>query len=190
MGDTGKNIIYALCDPITDEVRYIGKSTSGMSRPGRHTKPAALRNDDTYKGRWLRSLVAMGTYPAVHVLSVLESPDALADEERRWILYGRASCWPLTNCTEGGDGCVGPTPEVRAKMRASHMGKVSPRKGVTLSEETKARMAAARVGRKLSEEHKANIGRAHLGKKRPPEVGARIAAAKLGMKYRKREPSV
>lgn len=180
MADTGKFIIYAMSDPRTDEVRYVGMSSSGMARPMRHLQPLGLSRDDTYKGRWLRGLVASGSSPGIHVLSVMDSRAGLPGEERRWIQYGRAMCWPLTNCTEGGDGLVNPTPEVRAKMSASHTGKPSSRKGYKHTPETLARMAAARVGRKLTPEHRAAIAASGIGRRHSAEAIAKMSAAKMG----------
>jgi hypothetical protein len=37
-------IIYGLVDPETEELRYIGKSSTGMSRPKKHFYPSTLKN--------------------------------------------------------------------------------------------------------------------------------------------------
>lgn len=177
-------LIYALTDPRTDEVRYVGKSCSGMYRPTKHLQPKALAKDDTYKGRWLRELLAAGHRPGMHAIAVYEDRAALAEGERQWIAYGLASCWPLTNCTMGGDGLRDPSPETRAKMSASQTGKKH-------SAETIARrnasIAAAWVGRvrpnkgkKHSPEHCAKISAANTGRVMSPETCARISASKMG----------
>lgn len=97
-------LIYALIDPRTDEIRYVGKSSWGMARPKRHTNPPELAKDPTHKGNWLRNLIDSGGFPIIRVLEVVESVDALIPAEIRWIAEGREQGWPLTNATPGGDG--------------------------------------------------------------------------------------
>lgn len=53
-------LIYGLVDPRTSELRYIGRSSSGLTRPKQHTAPAALAKDVARKGNWLRQLVRAG----------------------------------------------------------------------------------------------------------------------------------
>lgn len=69
------------------------------------------------------------------------------------------------NMTDGGDGVSGLiyTEEVRARMSASHMGKVSGRKGTPTSDETRARMRDSHLGKTLPEEHKRKIGASSIG---------------------------
>ena len=51
------------------------------------------------------------------------------------------------------------------RLRAMRLGKPSPRKGVVLSEEIKAKMSASRTGKKQSPEHIEKCRQARLGKK-------------------------
>ena len=77
------------------------------------------------------------------------------------------------NDTKGGEGTVGiksrlgkkHTPETRAKLSASCMGRVSARKGVKLSEETKQKIRIANLGKKLSEEVRKKISVSQIGRK-------------------------
>jgi hypothetical protein len=123
-----KFLIYALIDPRTGDVRYVGKSSSGWRRARAKHRNGACRV-------WTDELVAADLMPDIEVLEVLYEPEAqgskcwwwsgrnasaLNDAERYWIhfwrVYGRA---PLLNRTEGGEGIRNPTPDVRAARSAS-----------------------------------------------------------------------
>jgi hypothetical protein len=70
------------------------------------------------------------------------------------------------NLSKGGMGSLGLTGEMngcygRTGEKHPHFGKPGYRTGIPHTEETKAKMRAARLGRKQSEEVKAKIGAAH-----------------------------
>jgi len=50
-----KYIIYGLSHPLTNEIRYIGKSCKGMERPGEHMNPGNLKRKSK-KSSWILSL--------------------------------------------------------------------------------------------------------------------------------------
>lgn len=102
-----KFLIYALVDPRTDEVRYIGKSTRGLSRPKDHLKLSVLNGSKTYKNSWILHLLALGLKPKIQILEVFDSDEDLSDAECFWIAQGRGLGWRLTNLTKGGDGATG-----------------------------------------------------------------------------------
>lgn len=191
-------IIYALTDPTTDEVRYIGKSASGLQRPRSHKHPSLLRAT-TAKNLWIRKLLSEGRMYGIRVLETLSSDASEADAaraERKWIAEGRRLGWPLTNVTDGGDGTAGfhHTEEAKRRIGAAHLGRyVSPetRKRMSAAGRTKVftpehreRIAQANIGRKHSEEWRARqskglIGNTNnLGKKRTPETRAKQAEAR------------
>lgn len=114
-----KFLIYALTDPRTDEVRYIGKSTSGLKRPKEHLRPTQLK-PNTHKTRWIRQLLTQGLKPKIQILEEFSTGDDLNYAECFWIAQGRGLEWKLTNATKGGDGQskgYAPSEETRAKMR-------------------------------------------------------------------------
>jgi hypothetical protein len=130
-------LVYALVDPRTQQVRYIGKSCSGMERPRQHAMPCFLRGK-THKENWVRAVLGAGLEPEIRVLEAVSGPEALSEAERAWITHGREAGWPLTNATSGGDGLPG------LVRTAEHRRKVSEAlKGRPLPDSTRAAMAAA-----------------------------------------------
>lgn len=59
-------------------------------------------------------------------------------------------------------------PEVAAKVSAAHKGRVSPRKGAILSDETKEKLRQAITGKTHTEESKRKMSESRTGKKRGP----------------------
>lgn len=174
------NLIYGLIDPRTNEVRYIGKSTSGMTRPLRHTQPSHMRID-SYKTRWLRELMASGFYPDILTLEETARDD-LAAAEREWICNGRALGWPLTNLTDGGDGALNPSPATRAKLSAAGKRNKS-RTGQPMPDWHRKVISAANKGRKHTAEHRRKITetrRARGGYAHSDAAKQRISASKRG----------
>lgn len=191
-------IIYALTDPRTDEIRYIGKSVHGLARARSHLEPKRIATDSNlHKARWLRSLVGSGLRAGIVVLQECADDAALLVAEREWIARGRASGWQLTNLTDGGDGAAGycPPPETRARMSAAQRRRVRP---PSLGEKVRA----SKLGKPrpdLTARNNTDAGRAHLarlhemarGRARPelaernssPENRAKVRDALKGRVY-------
>lgn len=154
------HLIYALVDPRNGERFYVGQSSVGLERPRQHWRAYALR-EKTAKADYVRALLAFGYVPQIEILQNISDPDepippplhcwtsddvcALDAAEMRWIAYGRAQGWPLTNRTHGGDGLRGlvRTPEHCAAISASHMGNQYG-KGRVITPEHRAKISAAR----------------------------------------------
>lgn len=119
MINAGEVVIYALCDPVTGERRYIGKSNDLALRVRCHRWEARSSNLHTHKVNWLRSLPCD---PKVEVLEVCDG-NTWQEAERRWIAVARANGERLTNFADGGQTSPvegkGHTDEARAKMRAA-----------------------------------------------------------------------
>lgn len=110
-------LIYGLRDPVTNEIRYVGKSSTGRSRPNRHAKLAANLSDQTHRATWIRSLISSGRVYEIIVLQRLLTADGIDTAERWWIAIGRAALGDrLTNGTAGGDGLSDPSSETRKRM--------------------------------------------------------------------------
>lgn len=192
-------LIYALRDPRTFEIRYVGMSRKGMSRPLYHKRDSVLRSDSNlHKVRWIRGLQAEGLEYEVVVLERVEHAVDLATAEVKWISFGKAA-GTLTNLTDGGDG--GDTfsgrkhsTETRAKMRAArakqdtsqYREKLSVRlKGRVFSDAAREKMSRAqrqrdwsyRKGQPKSAEHREKIAAALRGRKLSPEHREKVVNA-------------
>lgn len=131
--------IYALADPHTGEVRYVGKAIDVNRRLQQHLTRFQLNNYKSHKNSWLKSLLDAGHKPTLHVLELVDSADANA-AEIRWIAKATAMGARLTNGTAGGDGGAVTDPAAKARVRAAHL-------GIPLSEETKKKMSVAAKAR-------------------------------------------
>lgn len=89
--------IYALCDPKTGCIRYIGQSKDSAERLKRHIRDARRRTTPVYL--WISELASKGLVPVVKVLEVTENGD---DGERKQIELSRARGDHLLNVSDGG----------------------------------------------------------------------------------------
>jgi len=89
--------IYALVDPITWYIRYVGQSNKPIRRYDEHLDD----DDDTPKCDWIRGLRRKGLKPILVILCVCESWQA-DSTERAYILQFSKTPWGLTNSTFNG----------------------------------------------------------------------------------------
>lgn len=131
-----RNFIYGLIDPRTLMIRYIGLSSTGVRRPRSHKRPSR-QGTKNHCSNWIQDLIARGLLYSITVLEETER-ERLADAERWWIAYGRASGWPLTNMTDGGESIKH---AAREKISAALVKReVSPETRAKMSAATKIRM--------------------------------------------------
>lgn len=147
--DNPTTFIYALVDPRTDCVRYVGKSDEPKRRYTAHLSPRQLR-PKSHKVHWIKELLADGLKPQLILLERVEQPQ-WENAERKWIgYYKNLQEFPLlTNGTSGGDGIDKGTKfsqQTRKQMSASHTGRVMP-------PEVIAKIKATQTGRPLAKEH-------------------------------------
>lgn len=91
--------IYSLNDPITDEVRYIGKTVSPLhKRLSSHYREKRY----SYKNNWISSLKKQGLKPIIKLVEICNSTN-WEERERYWIKYYR-TITKLTNELDGGQG--------------------------------------------------------------------------------------
>ena len=72
-----KKLIYALKCPFTNEVHYIGKSSSGMIRPKQHLKES--HSDKIIQ--WVDELKTFGQKPKIEILSYVSEEENLDEVE-------------------------------------------------------------------------------------------------------------
>lgn len=154
--------IYALQDPRTYEVRYIGKSVSPKNRLRNHIN--GQRYAQNWRMRqWIGELRADARRPVLMIVDECDLEN-WQERERHWIKIFREVGSRLCNIESGGNGLHAATYEMRANMRAAAVGK-------TLTAEHKARIAAAHRGKKrapFSDEWLRNMSNARRGKKKRP----------------------
>ena len=163
-------IVYALSDPYSGDIRYIGQTSRGVDRRfAKHKENARLRVK-SHLYNWMRSLP---TSPLLEIIEECENKSSLDEAEIFYICYFRSLGFDLTNLTNGGDGTVGyrlsieqrkaigvrnlgrrASRETRERMSAAHEGHVT-------SQETRDKIGHANRGRVLSEEQKIGLARAH-----------------------------
>lgn len=108
-------VIYGLCDPVTHQVRYIGKTVNLKSRMRRYRSGC---HHSPHLKNWIALLGRKGQWPEVKVLETCLF--GLGDAEKHWIKHGRERGWDLINATDGGDGwpC---TPQSVEKIRQANL---------------------------------------------------------------------
>ena len=177
--------IYILIDPLTEEIRYVGK-TSGclparLRRHIYHLKSAGGRRN--HKVCWLKRLHLVGLTPRIELVQTVPS-EVWPDAERYWISFFRSLGCSLTNGTDGGEGGVGHhvSDELRAATSALHKGKViSDTHKAIVGEAAKARWAKWRAeGSHTSDVTRAKISKARKGKPMPEGYGATVSARRKG----------
>jgi len=168
--------IYALCDPDTGEVRYVGKTTDPKRRMGQHRRRAKLKQ--THCASWIAALMERERLPVFVILEEIHGGNWI-NAERRWVTEYRERGARLTNLTSGGEGRANrPDSIKRGPLSPEHRAKLSEAaKGRRLSPEHKAILLALHKGHPRSEETKARIAAGNKGRRRSEETKARMSIA-------------
>lgn len=171
--------IYALHDPRTWEIVYVGKSND----PEKRLKDHKLRlRDHTLK---------------ISILQVCRTEE-WQRWEKFWIALVRNAGGARLNASDGGDGILIPkpfSPTHRAKLSASRIGIKFSAETIEkmriagrfrkASLETRQKMSAARKGKhfgSMSQSGRANIRAVRIGTKASEETKKKMSIARLGYK--------
>lgn len=160
--------IYALCEPDTGEVRYIGKADDPEIRFRRHLRLEAA-DFNTHKSRWVRSIRSKGLLPKLEILCKA-SRDNWREVERLQIRLAKMCGLDLVNGSPGGEGFGS--------------GADNPNYGKAASRDTRAKMSASakmRTGRFVSTETRNKLRAVFLGRKMSPQDRAKLSASKMGV---------
>lgn len=165
--------IYALIDPESLEIRYIGKTKTDVGR--RFLRHLREKRQGTYKRNWIAALERRGLRPLLDLIDVV-SEDEGAETEQYWIAYYRFTGCRLLNMTDGGEGRLGQiaSVETREKLRLAATGR-------SFSSETKKKIADAlrgksnpHLGKIPSEESRKKMSDSHKGRvTKPPSAATR-----------------
>ena len=152
-----KAYIYTLSDPITGEVKYIGK-TINEPRIRLYGHLSESKKSNTHKSNWVKSLLSKELKPVIEILDEVNHDDWEFWEDY-WIEAFKSWGIELTNCIDGGKGVSSEfmeknnpmfNPETVEKMRNSMRGNQHA-KGFKHSDETRKK-----VGDKTREYYKNN----------------------------------
>lgn len=88
--------IYALCDPDTEEVKYVGKSNNPKSRLSRHIADSKIKTSE--KLIWVKSLLSINKLPLLKILEKVPV-EVWEIKEKFWINQFK----DLTNMIPGGN---------------------------------------------------------------------------------------
>ncbi len=183
-----ENVIYALLEPKTNEIRYIGKAKNLELRLRKHAQSSKLK-ENTHKNNWIKSLLKSGEKFIVVVIDSALTNDELNKKEVKWISYYKTIGCRLTNATNGGDGgklsqeSISKMKETKKKnpqkpywigkkFEKEHCENLSKsKKGYVTNDETKEKLSKSHKGlntwskdRKLSEETKIKMSKSRIGK--------------------------
>jgi group I intron endonuclease len=169
--------IYALVDPRTNEIRYIGKSNDIRRRLRGHLEVIDRYNTPTTS--WLKQLRNLGLIPEIRILE--EVPIQIwEDKERWWIASFRERNINLTNVGRGGEGGNGSAnpEETRRRMSAAQKGRKKPPR----SNEAREHYRQAQLGKKQSQETISKRIAKVKGRKHSAEWSANISKGRMGIK--------
>lgn len=169
--------IYALKEPDTGEIRYVGKADDPRERLRVHL----CDKKRNHRTNWINSLAGKPVLEVVDEVPVEHWPQL----EVAYIEFFREQGCNLVNGTLGGEGHSGPlTPEHCASISAGKIGK-------KFTLEHCKNISAGHLGKKLTLEHCAKLSAVLKGKKRgpfSPERCAKLSAAQTGKKKSPRTP--
>ena len=144
--------IYALLDPNTEQIRYVGKT---VHCPKRRLQNHLHEKGNTYKCNWIKSL--NGKIPELLILDTVSKDDWIFWEQY-WISQCKTWGFKLTNATLGGEGHCGYKPSIESTLKRS--------KSLTGSKRTavqRDKMSKSRMGIIFTNEHKINLSVSHKG---------------------------
>lgn len=190
--------VYALGDPRTDEIRYVGRSVQPEIRLRDHMRKTAPNGNRSR--RWLHALKRRGLRPVFWILEVVPNENHAGKRETWWIHYFWRVGARLANETDsgehGGGWNRGLTKETDHRvMKAATSIKARwatyphPRTGHPCSAETKEKISSAHRGRKKVwsaegrqrfSEYRAGRPGSMAGKTHSVEARAKMSARKMG----------
>lgn len=96
-----KIYIYALCDPRTHEVRYVGVSKNPQKRYYQHVNIKVIKKENTHKCNWIKNVLSFGLKPSLSIIDIANKFN-WKEKEQYWI-----GMFPnLTNSAVGGNGGI------------------------------------------------------------------------------------
>lgn len=92
--------IYKLIDPITQHIRYVGKTLNLKQRLRNHIKRCKINK--YHSAVWINSLFNKGLEPIIEIIEICNESN-WTEREKYWISFYK-NIYDLTNILDGGDG--------------------------------------------------------------------------------------
>jgi hypothetical protein len=89
-----RHVVYALSDPRTNEVHYVGRTKQVKRRYTEHLKRA---HHNEIKEAWMKELKEVGMVPTLVILESNIDESLICERENHWIQYYLDQGAPLTN---------------------------------------------------------------------------------------------
>jgi group I intron endonuclease len=98
--------IYKLIDPISNEIRYVGKTKNTLTK--RLYEHLTVRNlkPNNHKNNWIKLLLSLNVKPKIELIEIVNANNWI-QKEIYWINYFRENGYNLTNTSNGGEGSFG-----------------------------------------------------------------------------------
>jgi group I intron endonuclease len=154
-----KVFIYTLECPISNEVRYVGKTINLLDRLRGHIKTS--KKLKTHKDKWVNSLINEGLKPIIKELDCVDE-DNWQYWEKHYIQLFKNQGFNLVNHTEGGDGGSfnKHSEESKKKMSEFRTGK----KRSEFTDEWRKNLSESAKIKIFTKEHRENISKSLKGR--------------------------
>lgn len=106
--------IYTLSDPLTKEVRYVGKSVNPKKRLDNHLHI----KKKAHCSCWIQSLKNKDLKPIFSIIEITDKENWI-DREQYWIAYYKQQGANLTNHSIGGEGQTGTKQSQESNLKRS-----------------------------------------------------------------------
>ena len=173
-------IIYKIVNKING-MTYVGQTKHSLDyRVAQH-----IYDNSTYIQKALNKygLQSFDT----SIIDIADTKEALDEKEKYWIRTLNCKAPYGYNLTDGGEGLLNPSQEVRNKIAQTLKGNIpwNKNKKDCFSQETKQKMSDMRKGKTFSDEAKRNMGDSHRGQIISEEHKRKISEAnKISLKGR------
>jgi hypothetical protein len=111
--------VYALCDPVSASVRYVGITRQTLKLRLKSHVAAARKGKGQYVSRWIATILAAGLRPTI--VKVETTNDYF--REKFWIQHYKTNGAKLTNLTDGCEQTPGWSHSKEARAKISEAGK-------------------------------------------------------------------
>jgi predicted GIY-YIG superfamily endonuclease len=146
--------IYALLEPGTRQIRYVGVAQSAKARVKSHWK----QRGSTYRSPVKDWLVSLSSAPAYEILQIVEDEYGFQAEEYWTAMLRQIDTVALLNRRDGWSV----RPETRVRISDTTRGKPSNFKGHTHTEAQRQVISKRMTGRKLSAQTREKVRKASL----------------------------